>query len=371
MIREVKVDMTASNDETSQLVNNSEAKHFVQSAEKNMIAGGIAGCVGKTLTAPLSRVTILYQVGPLLAQNQQTSKQFRLQTKDSIISTLRLIIRQEGFRSLWKGNFTAVLHRFPYSAINFASFEFCREQLELYTPQVDPTTRRLLAGAFSGATSCILCYPLDIVKTRLTVGLQTAKKNVTMNNGSNNNSNSIISSKILQQILHIAETEGWRGLFSGLPASLAVAVPTFAVSFTVYGRMKEFLLTTQPFAYYCTTLLHTHRQQRQHHLTSPHLNAFGALLAGSVSGVFSALIIFPIDVIRKRMQVAGIMKPTLTSSRENSMFQQIRTIYKQTGIRGFYSGLLAEILKVCPMVAFTFCSFELLKDILDPYFPAS
>lgn len=324
---------------------NESAVRFVQAAEKNMIAGGIAGCVGKTLTAPLSRLTVLYQVGPLLNQSRAAASTIRV--RDSLWSTIRSIVRQEGVRSLWKGNLTSVIHRFPYSASNFASFELCKDTLNKHASGLEPSWARLISGAVSGATSCFVCYPLDIVRTRLTVGIDhnpsTAQKS---------------SSKILQILISILETEGVRGVYRGLGASLAVAVPTYAVSFSVYGKMKEFLL-----------------RKGFVNPSSGHLSPAGALMSGSVSGVVSSILIFPLDVVRKRLQIAGIIPPQGTSvgdigaNRSIGVFRQIALIYGTEGLRGFYRGIMAEVLKVCPMVAVTFCSFELIKDILDSVAP--
>ena len=66
-----------------------------------MIAGGFGGCVGKTVTAPLSRITILYQVGVVPAGANSFS----------IIQAMLGIVRREGVTSMWKGNLTAVIHR--------------------------------------------------------------------------------------------------------------------------------------------------------------------------------------------------------------------------------------------------------------------
>ena len=96
-------------------------------AWKNLIGGGIAGSVGKTVTAPLSRITLLLQVGAVKAEVMKASG------FESLARTWSTIYREEGIRAFWKGNMTAIIHRFPYSAINFSMYElfrdfFCKDQ---------------------------------------------------------------------------------------------------------------------------------------------------------------------------------------------------------------------------------------------------
>jgi solute carrier family 25 phosphate transporter 23/24/25/41 len=333
----------------------------VKSAEKNMIAGGIAGCIGKTITAPLSRLTVLYQVSPMLdhtVSHSHSSK--RGMVHDSIWVTLRNIIKKEGILSLWNGNFTSVIHRFPYSAINFASYEFAKSHLGSGDENHDSSTTRLICGAISGAASCTLCYPLDVVRTRLTVGsteLPGAKRH---------------SSKIVGVLKSILDREGFWGLYRGLTISLSVAMPTLAISFTVYGKLKELMIDKDFDGIFVNS-------------ATGHLSPFGSLLSGSISGMSSSLVMFPLDVIRKRMQIMGAITPLVnpassakgeditgsTKPPRQGMVYHGRMIFAQNGLRGFYRGIAPEIMKVCPMVAITFCSYELVKDALVEYFPSS
>ena len=92
-------------------------------AQKNLVAGGIAGSVGKTLTAPLSRMTLLLQVGAVCSHVANS------RGLESMIRTCRSIYKEEGLRAFWKGNLTSIIHRFPYSAINFSMFEIFRDSL--------------------------------------------------------------------------------------------------------------------------------------------------------------------------------------------------------------------------------------------------
>jgi solute carrier family 25 phosphate transporter 23/24/25/41 len=143
-------------------------RFHINTTEKTMISGGFAGSVAKTITAPLSRLTILYQVGPVLACASGTSK-LNISAGDSLWTTSKNIFKHEGALAFWKGNFTSVLHRFPYSAVNFYSYEVSRAFLCGTFNTKDTPLIRFVCGGFSGLSACFACYPLELVRTRMTV----------------------------------------------------------------------------------------------------------------------------------------------------------------------------------------------------------
>lgn len=309
------------------------------------LAGGVAGSVGKTVTAPLSRLTILYQVSPVLSSNSVTInrstsiplnvKQQEIVIKGSLYDVCLKVIREEGFKSFWKGNLTSILHRFPYSAINFSVYEMSKPiVVKRITAKKETPTVRLICGAISGAAACVACYPLDLIRTRLTVMQKPG----------------IQSNSIFKTLFNIIKFEGIGGLYRGLTVSLVVSVPNLAIGFSAYGTGKEYLL----------------KQDNNMYANNGHLTPIGALLCGSFSGITSSLIVFPADVVRRRMQVRGIVKNKLDNSivKKPTALEESIKIFKHEGIKGMYRGILPEILKVTPMVGITFCTYELIMDLL-------
>jgi solute carrier family 25 (mitochondrial phosphate transporter), member 23/24/25/41 len=327
---------------------NHTPKAEIQSAEKNMIAGGMAGCIGKTFTAPLSRLTVLYQVGPLLERHHGGEAI----TQDSIWKTLRSVVKREGILSMWNGNLVSILHRFPYSAINFSVYEAAKNHMGSGDDNHDSSFVRFSCGAIAGLVACVSCYPLDIVRTRLAVGgVALSSSSSTINS----------RSKAVNIVLSILEKEGVFGLYRGLGASLSVVMPNLALGFTVYGKIKETMIDQKGVFVNSET---------------GHLNIFGALLSGCLSGATSSMLLFPLDVIRKRLQVVGVVHDKTAPAIDGppprqGMLYHARMIFAHHGLRGFYRGLGSEILKVCPMVAITFSSYEVVKDILDARYPNS
>ncbi|KAJ8557637.1 hypothetical protein K7X08_003262 [Anisodus acutangulus] len=214
-----------------------------------LLAGGVAGAISKTCTAPLARLTILFQLQGMHA-DAATLK------SPSIWQEASRIVREEGFRAFWKGNLVTIAHRLPYSSISFYAFERYKNVLQLILgveSQGENITAdlciRLLGGGFAGITAASLTYPLDLVRTRL-----AAQTNVIYYRG------------IWHALQTISREEGVAGLYKGMGATLLGVGPNLAISFSVYDTVRSYW--------------HSHRPDDSTVLVS--------LACGSISGVASS-----------------------------------------------------------------------------------
>jgi len=340
---------------------------------RNMIAGGVGGVVGKTCTAPLSRLTILYQLTPLLkaadmpgiVKGTLTAEERSGGAFKSLWKEAKHVAKTEGIAAFWKGNLTSVLHRFPYSAINFASYGAAKRFID-QAGYSESAPSRLLCGAYAGGMACAAAYPLDLVRTRLTI----QSTSPTLSSASSDRFAIFKrSSRILTVMSNIMAKEGIAGLYRGLSVSLAVAIPNLAIGFSTYDTVKEYFLLHEETGYFrneasLVTDVHTD-------ITEPHtLNWVGAMSSGAIGGIIASLLIFPLDVVRRRMQVVGILtKPQLADvalpKAKPQALTMFRDILRNEGFQGLYRGILPELLKVIPMVSVTFCVYEFALQALS------
>lgn len=82
---------------------------------KHLAAGGVAGAVSRTAVSPLERMKILYQLQVEAARGERKFQ--------GILTSLRLIGREEGVKGYFKGNGTNVMRIVPYVAVQFAAYE--------------------------------------------------------------------------------------------------------------------------------------------------------------------------------------------------------------------------------------------------------
>jgi hypothetical protein len=319
----------------------------------SMMSGGIAGSIGKTITAPLSRLTILYQVHPLMksAQGNTGGTLGYGNNLSTMIRESRTILRDEGLLSFWRGNLTSVLHRFPYSAINFSCYEWMKRKLHNDLNYQENVVSRLICGAYAGGVACFAVYPLDLVRTQLSANVHLSSDQ----NKKGSNSSGWYESKIITQMRRILNSEGLPGLYRGLLISMAVSIPNLAIGFAAYGSIKEHLLYREKSGYFRSVSSTTPPKGK-----SLNLNNFGTILCGAFAGISSSLVIFPLDVVRRRLQIFGAVRHENTAipisqSKETVSMTQIA---KREGFKGFYRGILPELLKVVPMVTITFYVYE-------------
>ncbi|KAL1919724.1 uncharacterized protein VTP21DRAFT_1655 [Calcarisporiella thermophila] len=284
---------------------------------KHLIAGGVAGAVSRTVVSPLERMKILFQVqGPEPANYQ------------GVVPTLVKIWREEGMLGFLRGNGTNVIRIVPYSAVQFAAYEqFKRLFMERGKNELD-TPRRLAAGACAGLTSVACTYPLDIVRTRLSV--QSARKGTGEK-----------LPGIWRTMVTIYRTEG--GLFAvyrGLVPTLLGVAPYVALNFQCYEILRKYL--TPPSE------------------TSPSVPR--KLLCGALAGSIAQTITYPLDVLRRRMQVTGM---TSIGYKYRGTLDAARNVVAKEGVRGLYKGMVPNYLKVAPAIATSFVTYEWCKELLD------
>jgi len=150
----------------------------------------------------------------------------------------------------------------------------------------------------------------------------------------------------------IAASEGLGGLYRGLGTTLMVAVPNLAISYCIYGTMKEVIYHYK----YPSRDVTEASEEEPHFLES--------LVCGATSGICSSLITYPMDVLRRRLQILGLHPGNHRPGETVGPRNDLKTILKHEGPRGLYRGLLPELLKVTPMVGCTFTTYELMKDVL-------
>jgi solute carrier family 25 phosphate transporter 23/24/25/41 len=321
---------------------------YTNETTKLLMCGGLAGAISKTCTAPLARLTILQQVGGISSVYQYTQQG----TRPSVFRGLQHVVRTEGVLSLWAGNGITILHRIPYSAANFWTYEKVNElwkdqfvygigDIENGTAEEDEgddvddsrvslslssetdaqsISRRLVAGGAAGMVACTIAYPLDLIRTRLAA-----------------QSENLLYAGALDAVKKIVKEEGAVGLYRGLGATLLQVTPSLGINYAAYE---------------------TARSKYMRHWNEEQPTISMSLTCGSIAGLVSSTATFPLDLVRRRLQLQGQSR---SSKVYGSYVGAFKDIVVTEGWRGLYSGILPEYYKVIPGVAIAFCAYEFMK----------
>ncbi|GFQ01950.1 calcium-binding mitochondrial carrier protein scamc-1-a [Phtheirospermum japonicum] len=277
-------------------------------ATKYLIAGGVAGAASRTATAPLDRLKVILQV--------QT-------TQASIGPAVKNIWKEGGLLGFFRGNGLNVLKVAPESAIKFYTYEMLKNFIGDGSGDVG-TLGRLVSGGLAGAVAQTSIYPMDLVKTRL--------QTYVCERGS------VPSLRRLSRDIWVHE--GPRAFYRGLVPSLLGIVPYAGIDLTAYETLKD--------------------MSRKYILHDGEPGPVVQLGCGTISGALGATCVYPLQVVRTRMQ-AQRSDPSAYSSMSDIFWRT----YRHEGLRGFYKGLFPNLLKVVPAASITYMVYEAMKKSLE------
>lgn len=275
---------------------------------KYIISGIFSASITKTGIAPFVRVKTLMQIQTYHNTNNYTN----------LYDSLKYIVRNEGFRGLYKGNMINLAKSVPNYCMKFTVNEYyikhllkqngCKNMNELNFPKL------LEAGILTGVIQTSLMYPIDLVRTRIIQDKQMLGRDIS----------------IPQCAREIVRKGGVFALYTGFLPTIISAPIYVGLSLANYQYLKG----------------------RDDILS----NSF---IAGAIAGVTSQTLTYPGDTIKKQLQVNG-----MNSQKYTGLIDCIKTMYRANGIGGFYRGFAINTAKAAPELGLKFFVYELFKHYL-------
>lgn len=231
--------------------------------------------------------------------------------------------RNEGIIGLYKGNGINVFRASPCAAFEFLFYEIFKCSLIDETNSSD-FKAKLLCGALTGVTANTLTYPMDLLKTILSVQLNPRH----------------YKKGIWGHVKIIYQKEGYRGFYKGWFTAMIGIAPYIAIKMATFDALKSRYL-----------------QDKDH----PYFNVLN-LTFGAIAGFVSMTTTYPLDLIKRRMQLLGVNKHVRNY---NGLVHCINSIMLHEGPKGFFKGLSPCVAKMVPATAILFSVNERLKKFLE------
>ncbi|KQK08372.1 hypothetical protein BRADI_2g41500v3 [Brachypodium distachyon] len=276
---------------------------------KELIAGGAAGAFAKTAVAPLERVKILLQTRTEGFQSL------------GIVRSLRKLWQYEGIRGFYKGNGASVLRIVPYAALHYMTYEQYRCWILNNAPSVGTgPVVDLLAGSAAGGTAVLCTYPLDLARTKLAYQVSNVAQ---PGNSLGNSGHQPVYNGVKDVFKTVYKEGGARSLYRGIGPTLIGILPYAGLKFYIYEDLKSRV----PEDYKRSVVL--------------------KLSCGALAGLFGQTLTYPLDVVRRQMQVQNKQPQNVNDTfRIRGTFQGLLLIIRCQGWRQLFAGLSLNYVKV-------------------------
>jgi len=113
-----------------------------------------------------------------------------------------------------------VIRIIPYSAVQFTVFDWLKKLIMEHNEAELNSSQRLFSGALAGIASVTFTYPLDLIRTRLSVQTNYQDKG------------------IVNALMNIVMKEGVVALYKGIFPTIMGVAPYVGLNFMIYETLK-------------------------------------------------------------------------------------------------------------------------------------
>ncbi|KAK8575912.1 hypothetical protein V6N13_032774 [Hibiscus sabdariffa] len=269
-----------------------------------LIAAGASTTVSKTAVAPLERVKILLET---------RAEGFH---SIGVYGSLKKIVKNEGLKGLYKANGVCIIRMLPHSIFHYMTYEQYRGFLQYKWPRVGQGPMLdILAGSAASATAFLCTYPLDLARAKYAYQvLQTFSDTVCSVSLSTDVADSLVLCfKVLDR--RQSSIDSRRCIHSGLPAHRGIT----DIFRTVYKQagMSGFYRGVGPtlggILPYNVLKFYSHEELKRWVPNEDQSSIPLNLACGTLAALFGQTVMYPLDVVRRQMQIVPTLAIGLTS----------------------------------------------------------
>ncbi|XP_050074761.1 mitoferrin [Anopheles maculipalpis] len=268
-----------------------------------MTAGAIAGVMEHCVMYPLDSVKTRMQ------------SLTHMKARDTITSTLRDMIKNEGLMRPFRGVTAVVAGAGPAHALYFGAYECSKEMIATVSDR-DHLNYMLSATAATLVHDAV-SNPADVVKQRLQMYNSPYRS-------------------IMHCATQVYRTEGFRAFYRSYSTQLVMNIPYSAIQFPTYEFFQKLLNKDNKY--------------------NPPVH----MVAGGAAGAAASALTTPLDVCK-----------TLLNTQEDGagktrgLVEAAKKIYNTAGVMGFFKGMQARVLYQMPATAICWSTYEFFKYILS------
>lgn len=141
---------------------------------------------------------------------------------------------------------------------------------------------------------------------------------------------------------------GFRASYRGLTMGLVGMFPYSAIDLGTFEFLKSTLARRN------AKLIGCHEED-----ALP--GSFATGIIGAFSGAFGASVVYPVNLLRTRLQAQGTV---LHPPTYDGIWDVAQKTVKNEGVRGLFKGITPNLLKVVPAVSITYVVYENAKEVM-------